>query len=310
MTCYRPICCWRSREGRNENGKWPVVFQENLGYSDYKLYVPCHQCIGCRLDYRLGWAVRLMHELQFHQEAIFCTFTYSPENLPENGSLFYRDFQLFMKRLRKYVSRGTSNIKYYCAGEYGDLKCRPHYHAIIFGFRPVDSILLSCTGLGHFLYTSPILQNLWGLGFIDFGDVTFESCGYVAGYIQKKLSGHKIEEYVIPETGELKKREFSACSKGLGLKWIEKYYQDITNNGYLLYNGHKCPVPAYYENWIEQNDYDSYLTYLNNRSKILSNKSYDNFYGDYGPDRLADREKAVNYRVSKRLPRPLDASFQ
>jgi len=49
-------------------------------------------------------------------------------------SLIKRDVQLFIKRLRKEQdSRGSSKIKYYLVGEYGDLTKRPHYHAAIFG---------------------------------------------------------------------------------------------------------------------------------------------------------------------------------
>ena len=42
-----------------------------------------------------------MHERQMHEEASFVTLTYSDECVPRDFSLRYRDFQLFMKRLRK-----------------------------------------------------------------------------------------------------------------------------------------------------------------------------------------------------------------
>ena len=42
-----------------------------------------------------------MHEKQLHRHSAYITLTYNDEHLPENYNLRYRDFQLFMKRLRK-----------------------------------------------------------------------------------------------------------------------------------------------------------------------------------------------------------------
>lgn len=304
MTCYHPISAWRSRSGRSENGKWPLVFSVKDGYSDYRVLVPCHQCIGCRKDYMLGWCIRLMHELSFYKDAMFVTFTYRDE--PDQ--LYYQDFQKFFKRLRKHLFQQTGtrpDLKYYVSGEYGDHYGRPHFHAIIFGLWPVDSFLFSNTSGGNFLYVSPLLERLWSHGFVKFSPVTAETCSYVAGYVRKKMTGAAVSVYVDPETGELRKPPFSHCSQGIGKRWIEKYWRDITNCGYLVYKGHRCPVPAYYENYIEQNHYEDYLTYLSKRSKLLADreKSFDNH-----PDRLADREAAVNYRLDRLLPRKLDSS--
>lgn len=176
-----------------------------------------------------------MHEAQLHQENCFITLTYNDEHLPKDQSLVYRDFQLFMKRLRKahpghtvaglqgrrqrrhltneltpgqrsrqkskpkaaYKSKSQTplGISFYMSGEYGGKTNRPHYHAILFGIDFHDRKYLKTTGAGEKLYTSDTLDNLWGLGFASVGNVTFESASYVARYVIKKMDGEKKNKY-------------------------------------------------------------------------------------------------------------------
>lgn len=83
----------------------------------------------------------MMHEAQMHEENSFITLTYSEENIPSDGNLKPRDFDLFMKRLvqheryyAKKEKRKKRPIRYYHCGEYGEHYGRPHYHAAIFGY--------------------------------------------------------------------------------------------------------------------------------------------------------------------------------
>ena len=132
----------------------------------------------------------------------FVTLTYDDEHIPHNWTLNKRDFQLFMKRLRKTYSHKT--IRYFHVGEYGD-RCphttygeeplcggcnvgRPHYHAILFNHDFRDRELFGeRNGVPH--YTSAELTEIWGNGFTQVGDVTPESAGYVARYALKKVTG-------------------------------------------------------------------------------------------------------------------------
>lgn len=93
--------------------------------------VPCGQCIACRLNKVRDWTLRIMHEAKFYKDNVFLTITYSPENLPADGSIHKEDLQLFLKRLRKAL--GEEKIRYFACGEYGEKYSRPHYHLIIFG---------------------------------------------------------------------------------------------------------------------------------------------------------------------------------
>lgn len=271
-----------------------------------QVVIPCGKCIGCRLDYTLTWSLRLMQELSFYQDAIFATFTY--ENEPDQ--LVYSDFQKFFKRLRKYVAREQNitvpDLKYYVCGEYGDRYGRPHFHAIIFGLWPSDGIVFNRNDQGDWMYVSPVLEKLWSHGFVKYGRVSFNSCSYVAGYIRKKLYGEMANQlYVDVETGELRRAPFAFGSKGIGKRWIEKYWSDVTRLGYMRYLGKVAPLPRYYEKYLEQNHPDSLLTYYKKRSKIILGRKNS---PDYHPDRLAAAEEAINYRISRLQHRKLDES--
>ena len=118
MTCYHPIEAWRV----HGDTKLRFVFNNSLDVKEH-LYVPCGQCVGCRLERSRQWAIRCVHEAQMHRSNCFITLTYSPDFLPDPPSLNLRDFQLFMKRLRKRFGDG---IRFFHCGEYGEQCGRPH----------------------------------------------------------------------------------------------------------------------------------------------------------------------------------------
>jgi hypothetical protein len=137
VTCYKPLLGYRAAE-RNEQGKRPLVFNPSQGLVDMPIKVACGQCIGCRLERSRQWAIRCVHEASLHEHNSFITLTYNDENLPADGSLDVRHWQLFMKRLRK---RHGSGIRYFHCGEYGSKHRRPHYHACLFGLDFPDKKL-------------------------------------------------------------------------------------------------------------------------------------------------------------------------
>lgn len=88
-----------------------------------------------------------------------------------------------MKRLRKNTG---CPIRYFVCGEYGDTNGRPHYHAIIFGYDWPDKRRHSSGSRGDALYTSKKLDEQWSHGACYIGNVSPDSCGYVARYVMKK----------------------------------------------------------------------------------------------------------------------------
>lgn len=236
---------WLSRDqwDKNPNKK----LQDKSWHGKYRRVqpIPCGQCIECRLNYAREWATRLMLQQQFGYHEIFdefgepldegkkypdgttwfLTLTYKDEYLKthtvvdtetgekfEGVSLCKKDFQDFMKRLRKAYPQ--MKIKYYMCGEYGKQTYRPHYHAIIYGL-PLEQEQFKKVGMCEAMKTPRFkldkLTDIWGLGLVDIGRVTWESCSYVARYTLKKAqkgtddnwykAQGKIPEYVAMSNG-------------------------------------------------------------------------------------------------------------
>jgi len=254
MTCYHPNRAYKLRKKNPKTGKNIIVFHPRLGIKEH-LSLACGQCVGCRLERSRIWAIRCMHEAELHENNQYVTLTYNDKNLPENRSLHKPDLQKFFKRLRKRHGK----LRYYACGEYGEKYKRPHYHAIIYGLELNDKIH-SCTNNGFKLYTSASLEKTWGHGNVLVGDVSFESCAYVARYIMKKQLGK--DAYlnymdVDTETGLVTNEripEFTTMSLrdgGIGLPWFKKHKKDLYQygtDGVLIIRGgiHTSP-PRYYE---------------------------------------------------------------
>lgn len=304
MPCFHPVDCWQSKHLK-ENGKTHIVFSFPNRFENYNsIQVPCGQCIGCRLERSRQWAIRCMHEAQTHEDNCFITLTFSPEELDKRKnpwSLDVRDFQLFMKKLRKKFG---SKIRFYHCGEYGEINKRPHYHACIFGFDFPDKKLWKETKTGHRLYTSEALEKLWPYGFSTIGDVTFESAAYVARYIMKKINGADAPdhyEWVDVDTGVITplKPEYNTMSRrpGIGRDWLIKYMDDVFPHDFVVVNGKKMRPPKYYDRVLEQE-----RPYEFDEVKINREKNIQNHLDNNTSDRLNVRE-AVQKAKLNLLPR-------
>jgi len=221
--------------------------------------IACGKCMDCRLSRSREWSLRVMHEAQMHDYNSFVTLTYDKAFLPADYGLHYRDFQLFMHKLRKRLAGAG---RFFMCGEYGEQFGRPHFHAVLFNCMFPDAELWKRGKVD--LYTSEILSGLWGKGFCSVGDVTLDSAGYVARYTTKKISGPMAGDayqWMNPDTGEVFDREapFLHCSlkPGIGYAWFERYHSDVFPCDYLVYGGKRFPVPRYYselfERWDERN---------------------------------------------------------
>jgi len=263
MACFKPLHGYWGHS-LTANGKRRVVFNKADAFVDKPMDVPCGQCIGCRIDKSKAWATRCMHEASQHQANSFVTFTYSPENLPADGSLNHRHFQLFMKRLRKKY--GQITIRFYMCGEYGDQNGRPHYHAILFGIDFADKRKHSGKD-DKILYVSDDLDSIWGLGHCFIGSVTNESAGYVARYVLKKVNGERADEHyrrINPETGEVYwlQPEYACMSRrgGIGTTWFKKYASDLYPSDFAVVKGKKQQVPRFYDKLLEKENPELHKT--------------------------------------------------
>lgn len=240
------------------------------------LFVPCGKCSACLIKRTREWTLRLIMEAQDYdpENIAFVTLTYSPEDLkftdvykvpkrlspstissiashekflyehpsaasaesllvessfdddcPVIPTLYKRDVQLFLKRLRKKLDYP---IRFYAVGEYGLKSGRPHYHLIVYGLKPVDF---------------KFVEQAWSLGFVLVKNFYRETCGYVAGYIQKKLFGPNVYGDALPP--------FLLCSQRLGESYFWRDSANILHNGYIAFNGYKYGIPRLFRRKAE-----------------------------------------------------------
>lgn len=254
MTCYHPLTIYP-----NPNGGRPF-FSKPEGHSGRTQQINCGQCIGCIIDHSSMWATRMMLEASLWPHNEFVTLTYSDEKLPANNELKKEDMQLFIKRLRK--AEGENKIRFLYSGEYGDSTSRPHYHAIIYNLFLPDREEYKPNKRGDMLYKSAYLSDIWQNGQVTTGDVTQQSCGYVASYVIKDLrTGRwKDDQPVIDtETGESRDRvkPFICMSRrpGIAGHWYKKFKNDVFPDDFLVTpKGKKVPTPTYFRKLLEKDD--------------------------------------------------------
>lgn len=125
-----------------------------------------------------------------------------------------RDFQLFIKRLRKYVkSTFNTNFRYYAAFEYGPQTFRSHIHSLFF----VDSSLLSEVFAG-------LLSFYWKHGFtFDPHLCTGSATQYVASYVNSFARLPKI----LLHKDIKQKALFSKCPPIGSFTWSKETFRQL-----------------------------------------------------------------------------------
>lgn len=260
LPCFYPLQGWRAKAQNyvinpdhtsTRNGKYSIVFDISLGYADMPMSVPCGNCDGCHLARASDWAVRATHENGCHDEAIFLTLTYHDDYLPDPPFVSVSVMQKFIKRLRKKV--GT--VRYLLCGEYGSKTMRPHYHILIFGWRPPDATFQVDRPTGR-VFTSELIFKLWPYGLHEFGSVTPASAGYTARYTTKKIfASHEVgHEFLL-----------SSRRPPLGIPWLEKHYKEFYPLDAVTLAGKKYKPPTAYDRWLEANHPELHKEVLNAR---------------------------------------------
>lgn len=232
--CTFPIPAWRNRD---IHSKQKIVFSSEKGLASTKMFIPCGQCIECRLARARDWAHRCVHESSLHEHNCFLTLTYNDTNLvftDKGPTLYHRHFQLFMKKLRK--RHPDLNIRYFMCGEYGEAFNRPHYHVCLFGYDFPDRKAYRKSG-SFLLYESEELASLWDYGYHSIGDLNFDTACYCARYVMKKVTGEKANEYYGNDSGlsndstPSRAVEYSCMSRrpGIGRGYFDAYKSDLYN---------------------------------------------------------------------------------
>lgn len=234
-----------------------------------------------------------------HPNNCFVTLTYDDKHLPADFSISVRTHQLFLKRLRESAG---NKIRFFACGEYGEDDPnpfegnRPHYHYLLFNYRPSDLRLHSKSN-NIPLYTSEKLSKLWPYGFSTVGNLTYQTAAYCARYTMKKIGGDLAAEHyrrVHPVTGALcqVQPEFSKQSNrpGIGDAWYETFKTDIYPSDFCVVNEQKHPVPKFYVKKLAEEE----RTKIKRRRKLQSKKNR----ADNTPARLLVREQVKTAQLS------------
>lgn len=228
---------------------------------------PCGKCYPCLRRRISGWSFRLMKEAESCDSASFVTFTYDTDHVPITPKGFMtlrkRDFQLFMKSLRKaHTARpqappqkqgghvGAKPIRYFCVGEYGKKSWRPHYHAIMFN---VDLAVLVGQKMSLQIKrgnvpldgTCSLTCEYWPHGHITIGQLSEASAGYTLKYVMKeaRIPLHRNDD---------RARECQLISQRLGVGYLNDrskdwHHANLFERYYLpLKDGKKAALPRYY----------------------------------------------------------------
>lgn len=259
MRCRKPRTVGFQPDGKT------IAWSQKTYSKEYPTFqLPCGKCLACRLEYGRQWAVRAVHESKIHDQNCFITLTYNDESL-ESDKLIYEHFQSFMQKLRDSLRADLDGrapeIGYMAVGEYGEKRKRPHFHACLFGYRPIDSTYKYTSDRGDRVYESKSLTDLWDKGICEFGDVSFQSASYVARYATKKLVHGKDQDHGYQPIFKTSRKY------AIGKRWLEKFWPDVFNHGHVILKqpdgtSVKCGIPRYYEKWLREHHIDQYVRYL------------------------------------------------
>lgn len=184
-----------------------------------------------------------------HENNSFITLTFDDEKLKDplqNVTLIKKDFQLFMKRLRKNTK---NKIRYFHCGEYGEKFSRPHHHAILFGYDFEDKVEDEPSKKGLKQWVSNTLDKAWqNQGRAVIGEANFETSAYVARYCLKKLNGVGAEDYY-----NGRQPEYTTMSRrpGIGATYFDKYKEETYRDDYIILRDKKVRPPKFYDRLLE-----------------------------------------------------------
>lgn len=270
------------------------------------IFLPCQSCISCRLERARQWAIRCQAEASLYDDNCFLTLTYNDEHLPPGATLYRRHVQLFLKSLRKIVA--PKRFRFFGCGEYGEENFRPHYHLCLFNLDFHDKKKWKETSLGHVLYRSKSLEQLWYYGDSYIGALTMQSAGYCARYSLKKVTGKNAESHYHRLDAEGRDYwltpEFPMFSNrpGIGQPWLDKFQKDVYPHDYIIVDGRKMRPPKYFDRKFDEFDPETFLWIKEARQPQTQADVFD-LQLEMQPHRLAAREEVVASRLTTFNPR-------
>lgn len=152
----------------------------------------CGKCVECGVQKQKDWRSRMfLEQLCYDRPPLFLTLTYNDSHLPEDG-VSKEDIALFFNRLHLYCSRLSGPVlfpnefRHICFSEYGSLRHRPHYHAVLFNFAYEwfcpDDLDIAIVKANDFIHKA------WGKGFTLTKVVDSRAFCYVSKYVGKDIA--------------------------------------------------------------------------------------------------------------------------
>lgn len=198
----------------------------------------CPECLKKKSSY---WALLSQAYVADGHNAIMVTLTYDQYQHDKNGKivrdklgfplelppdttirLSVHDIQVFIKRLR----RRFPDLKYICAGEYGEHTGRAHYHLMLFDVCFSDAVFYKKSKRGNRIYTSATLSKIWSHGIctIDCLCANAACASYCTKYTAKQRGADDT---------------FITASRDIGMRWLSEHF---SVRGYS-FGGVTYPVP-------------------------------------------------------------------
>lgn len=305
--------------------------------TDNTIELPCGKCALCQVRKRKDMSVRLSHEASCYEDCCFITLTYDDEYIPMTDcsikwddkktdvntieilrgdsfgipTLLPADVQKFMKRLRRHLEyipvhrKGirdhVNKIRYFAVGEYGGKTHRPHYHIMIFGWKPSDMVFWKDNG-SYITCRSSQIEKLWKFGFSTVGEVNHGVAKYCARYVTKKFARLETpndeDKFVCPEFFLQ-----SVSDGGIGALWLNKYYENLRSGFVTIRNGHgdvcKCAVPRYYYNRLRKINRPLWLTLRDERLEFITSHAKDFTDPEKYLDDIRRAEDYARYQINQ-----------
>lgn len=122
------------------------------------------------------------YERQYHKTCVYGHGLYA--------LLYYRDIQLFLKRIRKHIFKYYGEkIRFYIIGEYGTKSLRPHWHCLLFFNSPeLSQAFEDCENVGtssRECECPRFLRPFWQFGIVDSKRTNGECYNYVSSYVNQ-----------------------------------------------------------------------------------------------------------------------------
>lgn len=225
---------------RLSDGRWLI--------REFFFRLECRKCSECLQKRSKELAIQSVFEVRSCSgQSCVLILTYDNEHLGDNV-LDYSHVQEFQKRLRRYVQYTyNKKIRFLTVGEYGDKKGRMHWHMIVFGWKPQQSLEGMYTYFGGNFnsssrWRSRKLDSLWQRGYVDVDHATDGNIFYVSRYVHKKFVKGMDLDCTIP----LDRSEKKTSSMGLGLNYFLMHLKTFIRRKRIDIAGYSYKIPRYY----------------------------------------------------------------